>query len=745
MSTDIEQKNQEIENTESTEVVESISATEEIKETTETQSETEEIAEETKPEKAEENESDAVVEEIKEITETQAETEEIAEETNPEEAEESESDDVVADIKEITETQAETEEVAEETEESESDAVVEEKTELSETEEERIPPPVAVLDYLDPSILDIKVVAENELDQYEEDEFVPDALHEQYVDTFSDIKEREVVTGTVVGLTDRDVLVDIGFKAEGIIHRTEFKELPEVGHEIDVFIITFEDRRGNIILSKERADFQRRWTEIRNCFEKEELITGLISRRIKGGMVVDLGVVQAFLPGSQVDIKPVMDFDEFLGVESEFKIVKFNELRQNIVLSRKAILEDDLLEKRQAVLEDMEIGMVLEGMVKNITDFGAFVDLGGIDGLLHITDITWGRINHPTDKVSIGEKVTVKVIDFDVEKVRVSLGMKQLQPEPWVDIDDKYPVDSIIEGKIVNMMNYGAFIQLEEGVEGLIHISEMSWTRHIKHPSDMFKVGDKVEAKILNIDTGEKKISLGIKQLQDNPWDTIDSKFVVGSDHDGIVRNLTQFGAFIELEEGIDGLVHVSDMSWVKQVRHPKEIVQKGDTIKVRILEVSSEERRLALGIKQIETNPWENIKNDFTSGKVVNGVILKVLDKGIIFDLGEGLEGIVPLKRLKKHEKNQILINFKEGETHEVTVQEVDEEYKKIILMLDLGLDGLEDEGEPETEMVVDEPESEKLEIPQDVIDQISDNEESNESDDSSENNSDDEDSVNE
>jgi len=507
MSTDIEQKTQEIENTESTEVVESISATEEIKETTKTQAETEEIAEEGKPEQAEE---------------------------------------------------------------SESDDVVEEKIEAAETEEEYIPPPVAVLDYLDPSILDIKVVTEEDLDQYEEEEFKPNELHDQYADTFSDIKEREVVTGTVVGLTDRDVLVDIGFKAEGIIHRSEFEELPEVGHEIDVFIITFEDRRGNIILSKERADFQKRWTEIRNCFEKEELITGLISRRIKGGMVVDLGVVQAFLPGSQVDIKPVMDFDEFLGVESEFKIVKFNELRQNIVLSRKAILEDDLLGKRQAVLEEMEIGMVLDGTIKNITDFGAFVDLGGIDGLLHITDITWGRINHPTDRLTIGEQVTVKVIDFDIEKVRVSLGMKQLQPEPWVDIDEKYPVDSIIEGKIVNMMNYGAFIQLEEGVEGLIHISEMSWTRHIKHPSDMFKVGDKVEAKILNIDTDEKKISLGIKQLQDNPWDTIESKFEVGSDYDGIVRNLTQFGAFIELEEGIDGLVHVSDMSWVKQVRHPK-------------------------------------------------------------------------------------------------------------------------------------------------------------------------------
>jgi len=682
MSTDIEQKNQEIENTESVEVVESISATKNIKETTETQTEKEEIAEETKPNKAEE---------------------------------------------------------------SVPDTVVEEKLEATETEEEYIPPPVAVLDYLDPSILDIKVVTEEDLDKYEEEEFVPDKLHDQYADTFSDIKEREVVTGTVVGLTDRDVLVDIGFKAEGIIHRTEFSELPEIGHEFDVFIITFEDRRGNIILSKERADFQRRWTEIRNCFEKEELITGLISRRIKGGMVVDLGVVQAFLPGSQVDIKPVMDFDEFLGVESEFKIVKFNELRQNIVLSRKAILEDDLLGKRQAVLEEMEIGMVLEGTVKNITDFGAFVDLGGIDGLLHITDITWGRINHPTDRLAIGELVTVKVIDFDIEKVRVSLGMKQLQPEPWIDIDEKYPIDSIVDGKIVNMMNYGAFIQLEEGVEGLIHISEMSWTRHIKHPSDMFKVGDKVEAKILNIDTDEKKISLGIKQLQDNPWDTIESKFEVGSDHDGIVRNLTQFGAFIELEEGIDGLVHVSDMSWVKQVRHPKEIVQKGDTIKVRILEVSAEDRRLALGIKQIEANPWENIKIDFTSGKVVNGTILKVLDKGIIFDLEEGLEGIVPLKRMKKHEKNSILTNFKEGDSHEVTVQEVDEEYKKIILMMDLGLDGLEGEGEQEPEMVVEETEPEKLEIPQEVIDQISGDEDKSESEDTADEKSDDEDPMDE
>ena len=626
-----------------------------------------------------------------------------------------EEDKITTETKPVKEEKIEEVDIVEKEKEDVQDVVVEEELDTPEPEEEEILLPVEVMNYLDPSILDIKVVSEEDLDQYEEEGIMSDELHEKYVETFRDIREKEVVTGTVVGFTDRDVLVDIGFKAEGIIHRSEFEELPEAGQEIDVFIITFEDRKGNIILSKERADFQKRWIDIRNCFENDELITGLISRRIKGGMVVDLGVVQAFLPGSQVDIKPIPDFDDFIGMESEFKIVKFNELRQNIVLSRKAILEDDLLEKRQAVLGDMEIDMVLEGLVKNITDFGAFIDLGGIDGLLHITDISWGRINHPSERLTIGEKVTVKVIDFDVEKVRVSLGMKQLLPEPWVDIESKYPVDSIVEGKIVNMMNYGAFIELEEGVEGLIHISEMSWIRHIKHPSDMFKVGDKVEAKILNIDSEEKKISLGIKQLQDNPWDTIETKFAVGSDHEGIVRNLTQFGAFIELEKGIDGLVHISDMSWTKLVRHPKEVVQKGDKIKVRILEVSAEDRRLALGIKQIEENPWENIRNDFTAGKVVNGTILKVLDKGIIFELGNNLEGIVPLKRMKKHEKNKILSNFKEGNSHEVTVQEVDQEYKKIILMMDLGLDGELDGEETAVEphtSKIEESEEETLEV---------------------------------
>ena len=586
--------------------------------------------------------------------------------------------------------------------------------------------PVVVKDYLDKSILDVKVISSSEADEYEENIEVSKELSSKYEETFADIRQQEVVTGSVVGITDRDVLIDIGFKAEGVVSRSEFDEMPDIGQDVDVFIRTFEDRRGNMLLSKEKADFQKRWQEIRDCFQNEELITGLITRRIKGGMVVDLGVVQAFLPGSQLDIKPVTDFDQFIDVESEFKIVKFNELRQNIVLSRKAILEGDLLEKRQAVLADMEVGMILEGIVKNITDFGAFIDLGGVDGLLHITDITWGRINHPSEKLTLGETVSVKVIDFDVEKVRVSLGMKQLQEDPWKNIIEKYPLESIVEGKIVSLMNYGVFIELEEGVEGLIHISEMSWVRHIKHPSDMFQAGEKVSAKILNIDQDDKKISMGIKQLHENPWDTIESKYPIGAEYEGVVRNLTQFGAFVELEEGVDGLVHVSDMSWVQTVRHPKEIIQKGDKVKVKILEISIEDKRLSLGIKQTESNPWDGIRENFPSGKVISGEIIKILDKGIIFNLGDGLEGIVHLKKLNKDRKNQIIKSYKEGEKYDVTVQEVDIDLKKIILMMDIDIenDTTEEALNINTPVASDE-EAEKIEIPQDVIDQVLDDDE--------------------
>ncbi len=580
-----------------------------------------------------------------------------------------------------------------------------------------------MVDYLGADILNIRTVTPDELGSFDEEDRI-EIEDARYDESFSEIRQREVVKGVVVGITDREVFVDIGFKAEGTIDKSEFSEVPEEGQEVDVFIVTFEDRKGNIVLSKERADFQKRWQELKEIHANDEIITGLITKRIKGGMVVDLGVVQAFLPGSQIDVRPVVDFDEFVGVESEFKVVKLNELRQNIVLSRKAILAGDLLEKRQEVLSQMEVGMELEGVVKNLTDFGAFVDLGGIDGLLHITDITWGRINHPSEKLTVGETVHVKVIDFDVEKVRVSLGIKQLTPDPWEEVIKEFPVESEVSGKIVNMMNYGAFVEIREGVEGLIHVSEMSWTRHVKHPTDMFKIGDEVNAKVLSIDPDDKKISLGIKQLEENPWDTIETKYAIGSDHKGIVRNLTQFGAFIELETGIDGLVHVSDMSWTKMVKHPKEIVKKGDNVDVKVLSVSSEERRLSLGIKQVQDDPWPTLKNEFETGKVITGEVIRVLDKGIIFQLEHEVEGIVPLKKVTKAERTEIKEKYIPGEKCEIIVQEVDEEYKKVILMR-------ENKGEDAPKSKPSKPKvkkpkmsnvstSDKLEVPQEIIDQL-------------------------
>ena len=401
-------------------------------------------------------------------------------------------------------------------------------------------------------------------------------------------------------------------------------------------------------------------------------------------MIVDLSPVQGFLPGSQIDIKPITNFDEYIGKTTEFKIVKFNEMRQNIVVSRKEILAGDLDDKRKEVMEKLKVGDVLDGIVKNITDFGAFIDLGGIDGLLHITDITWGRINHPSEKLSFGEELKVKIIDYDPKNIRVSLGLKQLHSEPWNNIDTKYPIDSIVKGKIVNMMKYGAFVELEEGVEGLIHVSEMSWTRHIKHPTDLFKVGDIVEAKILTVESHEKKISLGIKQLQDNPWDKIEDNYKVDSIHEGIVKNLTQYGAFIQLEEGVDGLVHISDMSWTEIVKHPKEILNKGDSLKVKILDLSNKEHRLSLGIKQVIDNPWDSIGKEYESGKKVKTSILKVIEKGAIVSLENNIEGIIPFKNLSKDDKKLIKEIFVPDYELEVEVQEVDEELKKIILVID-------------------------------------------------------------
>ena len=652
----------------------------------------------TQDDNVEELESATPSEEIVEEQNDSGEKQEVVEENKNESVEEPVIDEESAD-EEIT------------AEETSDEKVVEKATDKN----------IETFNYLDSSIIDdIQVLGEDvkqEGDSGEDSDFAPE--FQKFLDSIPEVKEHEVIKGTVVSFTDREVLVDIGFKSEGIVPRTEFlNQVPEIGQEIDVYLVRLEDRKGNIVLSKEKADFEKRWKEIKTAHDEDKIITGTIIRRIKGGMIVDLGIVQAFLPGSQIDIKPITNFDELVGSESEFKIVKFNEMRQNVVLSRKAILSNTLMEQRQQVLSELDVGMVLEGVVKNITDFGAFIDLGGIDGLLHITDITWGRINHPSDKLSIGETVSVKVIDFDVEKVRVSLGMKQLTQEPWEAIDVKYPVDQVVKGKVVNMMNYGAFVELEEGVEGLIHVSEMSWIRHIKHPSDLFNLGDEIEAKILNIDKEDKKISLGIKQLQDNPWDQIESKYTVREVYKGLVKNLTQFGAFVELEEGIEGLVHINDMSWTQVVKHPKQLVKKGEEIEVKVLEISKEDRKLSLGIKQLEEDPWNTMSEKYSLNHNMNCEVIKVLDKGIIFTVDENIEGIAPIKTISDDIRKNIKDVIKVGDKHDVTVQKIDSEYRKIILIID---EYAAEDIEASLEMINEETSApEKIEIPQDVIDKI-------------------------
>ena len=434
-------------------------------------------------------------------------------------------------------------------------------------------------DYLDNSIFkNIRTIDQSEIENSLLKQKISSDVEDMYSGTFSEITENSLIQGRVVGMNDRDVLIDIGFKSEGIIDRSEFKkeELPSIGDQVEVYLEFIEDASGNTILSKEKADFMKRWKELNDAFENQTIITGKVVRRIKGGLIVDLEVVQAFLPGSQVDVRPIMDFDVYLDKDIELRIVKFNESRKNIVVSHKVILEESLQEQRDALFQELEVGSILEGRVKNITDFGVFVDLGGIDGLLHITDISWGRINHPSEVISLNDTISVKVIEYDEERKRVSLGLKQLVPHPWEDLEVKYPVGNLVKGKVVSLTNYGCFIEIEPGVEGLIHVSEISWTKHIKNPSEVYKMGEEVEAKILSIDMEDKKISLGVKQLKPDPWDLIEEKYLVDTKHRCKIRNLTQFGAFAELEEGIDGLIHVSDLSWTKVVKHPKEILRKG-------------------------------------------------------------------------------------------------------------------------------------------------------------------------
>ena len=539
------------------------------------------------------------------------------------------------------------------------------------------------IDYLGSSLFnEVKEITPQDLNQdIEVEEITPD--QERYLSTFSDISEREIISGRVIGINDKEVLIDIGFKSEGIINRDEFamEDLPDVGGKIDVYLERMEDESGKTVLSKEKADFLRRWIELRDIHDTGEIIKGKIIKRIKGGMVVDLKGVQAFLPGSQIDVRPVKDFDKYLNLEMDLKVVKFNEMRKNVVVSHKAILEESLAEKRDEIFSKLEVGAIMEGRVKNITDFGVFIDLGGIDGLLHITDLSWGRINHPSEIISMEDTLTVKVIDFDNEKKRVSLGLKQLTPHPWETVETDFPQGEKVKGKVVSMTNYGAFIEIKSGIEGLIHVSEMSWTRHVKNPSELYSLGDEVEAVVLSIDTEERKISLGAKQLTDDPWDKIEEKYGIGNSVEGKVINLTQFGAFVELEEGIDGLIHVSDFSWTKVVKHPREMIEKDQKIEVRILEVSRESRRISLGIKQLIEDPWPELVKNFETGSVHEGEIVKILDKGIILVLQQGIEGIIPFGRQTKKQRKEITQKYNVGQKVSGSVMEVKPENKKVIL----------------------------------------------------------------
>ena len=586
------------------------------------------------------------------------------------------------------------------------------------------------LDYLNPKLFeDIRTVDINDLISSADESSVKDEVKEQYLGSISDISENQVLSGRVIGMNEKEILIDIGFKSEGMINRSEFPEnaVPQIGDQIDVYLEYLEDRNGNLVLSKEKADFMRNWKEIRKYYDTGEIFSCKIVKRIKGGMIVDINGLPGFLPGSQIDVRPIKDFDNFLDKDIEVRVVKLNEARKNIVVSHKVIIEDSLQEKREEFLADIEVGHIIEGRVKNITDFGVFIDLGGIDGLLHITDLSWGRVNHPSEIVELDETITVKIIDYDESKQRVSLGLKQLMPHPWENVQDTYPIGSKVKGKIVSLTNYGAFVELEAGVEGLIHISEMSWTRHIKNASEIYSIAEEVDAEVLAIDKDERKISLGVKQLQPDPWDDIQEKYIVGTLHKGKIINITQFGVFVELEDGIEGLIHVSDLSWTKIIRHPKEVVQKDEDIEVSIIEVSRDKRKISLGLKQITEDPWPDLIKKYETGKEVTGEIIKILDKGIILQLDDDLEGIVPFSTRSSKNRKEKLSKYNSGDKITGLVMEVKPDDKKIVVYVEDISDQKKSSSKDDVEDYLsgqDEPAAQKIEIPDELTDKSSEEE---------------------
>jgi small subunit ribosomal protein S1 len=522
-------------------------------------------------------------------------------------------------------------------------------------------------------------------DLYDED--YSDADYEQmlsmYEGTMSQIVEGEIVKSKVLRVTDNAVILDVGFKSEGSVPLDEFKDPHSLkeGDEVEVFLEHLEDQEGAVVLSKKKADFMRVWEKIRVAHESDQPVEGTLVKKIKGGVVVNLMGVDAFLPGSQIALRRVPNIDELLGQTYEFKIIKLNKRRRNIVVSRRVILENERAHKREHLMKELAVGQVRKGVVKNITDFGAFIDLGGVDGLLHITDMSYGRVSHPTEMVAIGKEVEVKILDIDWQRERISLGMKQLQSYPWQNVAAKYPIGTRVQGKVVSITNYGAFVEIEPGIEGLVHISEMSWTRNVRHPSKIVSIGETIEAVVLKVDEAEEKISLGMKQTEQDPWMILPLKYPVGTRINGKVRNLTSFGAFVEIEPGIDGLIHISDMSWTKRVQHPSEVVKKGDAVDVVILNIDAENKRISLGLKQAEEDPWLRIGETYPIGMELRGRSVRLMDKGVVVDLGNDIEGFVPMSQLGIPNIENPGDAVKEGQALDLKVLEVDPIHHRIVL----------------------------------------------------------------
>ena len=504
-------------------------------------------------------------------------------------------------------------------------------------------------------------------------------LEKAYDETLNKVTEHQVVEGTVISVDKKEVIVNIGYKSDGIIPASEFRYNPDlkVGDKVEVYVENQEDTKGQLVLSHKKARLSKSWERVNAALENEEIIQGYIKCRTKGGMIVDVFGIEAFLPGSQIDVHPIRDYDVFVGKTMEFKVVKINQEFRNVVVSHKALIEQELEQQRKEIIGKLEKGQILEGTVKNITTYGVFVDLGGVDGLIHITDLSWGRVSDPHEVVSLDQKINVVILDFDEEKKRIALGLKQLTPHPWDALDPNLKVGDHVKGKVVVMADYGAFVEIAPGVEGLIHVSEMSWSQHLRSANDFMKVGDDVEAVILTLDRAERKMSLGIKQLKEDPWECIETKFPIGSKHVAKVRNFTNFGIFVELAEGVDGLIHISDLSWTKKIKHPSEFTTVGATLDVVVLEIDKENRRLSLGHKQLEKNPWDEYETIYTPGSVHKGTIVEMMDKGAVVALAEGGEGFATPKHLTKEDGSMA----KKGEELDFKVIEFVKETKRIIL----------------------------------------------------------------